>query len=167
MRGIILSYVAESDTGVIAAENGRQYRFDGDAWMDGSAPATGLKVQFSPREEQALEIYLAAAAPVASEAPPHPQSIAALICGVLAIVGGFFCGCCCLLAIPAVICGHLGLKSAKREDSPTGKGLALAGLIIGYLILALLLVIIVVVLVAIAADQDLEKFKFPGIPGAE
>lgn len=43
---------------------------------------------------------------------------------------------CCIGSIPAVICGHLALKQiAQRGDG--GSGLAKAGLIIGYITIAL------------------------------
>jgi hypothetical protein len=39
--------------------------------------------------------------------------------------------------IPAIICGHLALGKVKKEPAVQGRGLALAGLIIGYAVLAL------------------------------
>ncbi len=50
---------------------------------------------------------------------------------VLSLVGFFVCPF--LAQIPAVICGHLALSRIKNSPGPTeGKGLALAGVIIGY-----------------------------------
>lgn len=62
-------------------------------------------------------------------------AIASLVC---AILGGY----ASTLTIPAIICGHMALyKMKKRPQRYSGKGLAIAGLIIGYagLILALVL----------------------------
>jgi hypothetical protein len=62
-------------------------------------------------------------------------AIASLVC---AIIGGY----ASTLSIPAVICGHIALHKIKQAPNVyTGKGLAIAGLIIGYagLILALVL----------------------------
>lgn len=71
---------------------------------------------------------------------PKGLSITALVCGIVAIFTGGF------LVIPqilAVVFGHLALK---RE--PSGKALALTGLIIGY-VMVLLTVLVVVLFVAL------------------
>lgn len=75
--------------------------------------------------------------------PPHPHhatlaptsglAIASLICGICATLFsclyiGFIFG------IPAAICGHLSIKKIKHSNSPIqGKGMAIAGIITGYL----------------------------------
>ncbi|MFM2171390.1 MAG: hypothetical protein RI957_1619, partial [Verrucomicrobiota bacterium] len=39
-----------------------------------------------------------------------------------------------IAAIPAVICGHLALKKIRESDVPmAGRGMAIAGLVTGYL----------------------------------
>jgi hypothetical protein len=48
--------------------------------------------------------------------------------------------------IPAIICGHLALGKTKKESAVQGRGLALAGLIIGYTILGLSIVLFLPVL---------------------
>jgi hypothetical protein len=53
----------------------------------------------------------------------------ALVAFLLSVGGLFFL----ILAIPAVICGHLGLAMSQRTLNHTGKGLAIAALWIGYL----------------------------------
>ena len=81
-----------------------------------------------------------------SARPPHGMSIptdglatASLVCGILSVtLCGLFAG------IPAVICGHKSL--AKINSSPTpiqGKGMAIAGLVTGYLSLVISLLFIV------------------------
>ncbi len=78
-----------------------------------------------------------------SAPPSHPASslqpqtcglaIASLVLGICSFVLN------CLTALPAVICGHLALGRIKRSgDGLTGRGLAIAGLVLGYLFLALL-----------------------------
>jgi len=54
-------------------------------------------------------------------------AIASLACSLLGPV-------CC---IPAIICGHLALRRMGREPALRGYGLAIAGLIIGYIILGI------------------------------
>lgn len=59
---------------------------------------------------------------------PQPKglSIASLVCGIVSVMLGFIM----IPQIAAVITGHLGLR---RE--PAGKGLAITGLVLGYLCL--------------------------------
>ena len=40
--------------------------------------------------------------------------------------------------IPGIICGHLALSSIKEHPGLKGRGIALAGLIVGYAYIALL-----------------------------
>ncbi len=70
------------------------------------------------------------------------QSEPARTCGlaiaslIFSLVGPIGC-------IPAVICGHLALRKIEKDVSFKGRGLALAGLIIGYIVLGLSIVLIV------------------------
>jgi Domain of unknown function (DUF4190)/GYF domain 2 len=58
-------------------------------------------------------------------------AIASLICGIAGLVT-----CIGLLSIPAVICGHMALHQIKNSPRiVAGRGMALAGLICGYLAL--------------------------------
>jgi hypothetical protein len=52
---------------------------------------------------------------------------------VLSLIGPFGC-------IPAIVCGHIALRKIRKEPTVKGYGLALAGLIIGYVGLCLLIV---------------------------
>jgi hypothetical protein len=78
--------------------------------------------------------------------PPYPPApptnglaIAALVCGV----GGFFIG---LSFIPAIICGHLARRQI-RQTGEQGAGMALAGIILGYVGTALFIAVIVLFVV--------------------
>ena len=69
--------------------------------------------------------------PVVVAAPTEPLAIWSL---VLSIVG--FLGFCCggpILGIAGVVCGHLGLSKINANPQLQGRGLAMAGLIIGYI----------------------------------
>jgi hypothetical protein len=56
-----------------------------------------------------------------------PTAVASLICGIVTVFMP-------LAAIPAVICGHLSRSKIKKSGGRiTGGGMALAGLIIGYI----------------------------------
>jgi hypothetical protein len=60
-----------------------------------------------------------------------PWAIGALVCGVLALGFGPLAG------IPAVIAGHKALRQIRRTGE-CGYGLANAGLVLGYVIVALM-----------------------------
>jgi phosphotransferase system glucose/maltose/N-acetylglucosamine-specific IIC component len=60
----------------------------------------------------------------------NSSAIAALVCGVLALFG------LAPIGIAAVILGHKALRQIRRNGGD-GRGLAMAGLILGYLALAL------------------------------
>lgn len=65
--------------------------------------------------------------------PLSPQktsglAITSLVLGILSFI------CCGLVSgVPALICGHIARGKIKRDPSLSGDGLALAGLILGYL----------------------------------
>lgn len=64
-----------------------------------------------------------------------------MVFGILSIVcGGIFA------AIPAVICGHIAMGKIKRGEAD-GKGMATAGLIMGYVSVALTIVAFILWLV--------------------
>ncbi|HEY6738336.1 MAG TPA: DUF1707 and DUF4190 domain-containing protein [Actinopolymorphaceae bacterium] len=58
--------------------------------------------------------------------PNEPLATASLVCGVMA---PFTCG---ISSVPAIITGHLALSRLHRTGD-SGKGMAIAGLILGYL----------------------------------
>jgi hypothetical protein len=77
---------------------------------------------------------------------PKGLSIASMCCGIAVYIGlGFFI----LPQIAAVILGHLALK---RE--PAGKGMAIAGLVMGYLGVALTVIFGIIFIAAIGASRS-------------
>ena len=74
-------------------------------------------------------------APVPQPAPARttPAAIWSLVLAVLFFVGGWL-----FTAIPAVICGHVACSKIRKSGGVVGgKGIAIAGLILGYIGLAL------------------------------
>ena len=66
--------------------------------------------------------------------PGKGASIAALVCGIIGVVGGFvsigwFAIVALVLALLGIILGSKGMKNAKASGQ--GKGLAVAGLVLG------------------------------------
>jgi hypothetical protein len=68
--------------------------------------------------------------PVAPASPTEPLAIWSLVLGLVGLLG-FCCGGP-MLGIAAVICGHLGLSKISANPNLQGRGLAIAGLVIGY-----------------------------------
>lgn len=80
--------------------------------------------------------------------PPEPKtlSIASLCCGVAAFLGfGFFL----LPQLAAVVLGHMALK---RE--PSGRGMAIAGLVLGYVGIALAVLVIGLIVLGLALSSS-------------
>jgi hypothetical protein len=76
-------------------------------------------------------------------------AVVSLILGILSLV------CLLLTAIPAVICGHVARRRAKADPERVGgQGLALAGMIIGYMGIALSLVVPLVLLPGITMTKQ-------------
>lgn len=61
-------------------------------------------------------------------------AIVSLVCGIL-----YLCG---IGSIVAVVCGHLARSQIARDPGQGGKGLALAGLILGYVGVGLVLLVV-------------------------
>jgi hypothetical protein len=91
-----------------------------------------------------------------SYGPPTPRTnglaIASLVCSIVSLgCGGI------VLSIPAVVMGHLARRSIRDSGgTEQGDGMALAGLIIGYIVSALtvLLIIFYVVIVVAAVGSS-------------
>lgn len=70
--------------------------------------------------------------------PTSGAATASLVLGIISVLGGF-----CLFGIPpllAVICGHVGMAETKT-GLKSGRGSAVAGLVLGYLVMIPLLFI--------------------------
>jgi len=72
-------------------------------------------------------------------------AIASLVCGICVFLCGIFTG------IPAVICGHVALSQIKKSNGQViGRGMAITGLVLGYLtiigsVIYLIAVVVIVV----------------------
>jgi hypothetical protein len=80
--------------------------------------------------------------------PTSGLATASLVCGILGLIFGW-----CLFGIPsliAVVLGHMGLAETKN-GTVGGRGSAIAGLILGYLVVAPSAIITVMVIASMAA----------------
>src|SRR5436853_444777 len=80
---------------------------------------------------------------------PEPQTdgkaIGSLVCGILSLVCFSF-----LTGIPAIVLGHISRSSIRNSMGRLkGEGMALAGLIMGYISIVLIPVILIVATIAI------------------
>ncbi|MGC6462347.1 MAG: DUF4190 domain-containing protein [Pirellulaceae bacterium] len=81
---------------------------------------------------------------------PQGMAVTAMICGILSLTGF-----CCFTGIPAVICGRIAMKQADRGEAG-GKGMALAGVIMGIIslvgIVGVVLLYVGLIFFAVAAE---------------
>jgi hypothetical protein len=103
----------------------------GPAYQPGSEYQQGSVYQPGPYQPQA-------GSPYGYSAPPEKNALGvwSLVLGVLSVVMLFSCLVGFLAAIPAVITGHLSRK-AQREGLADNGGLALAGIITGWVTIGL------------------------------
>lgn len=90
--------------------------------VPGSPPALPRQAYAGPYPPYAQHI-------VVSTPPTSGLAVASLVFGIFGILGGW-----CMLGIPciiAVICGH-GALSDTKDGTKGGRGMAVAGLIMGY-----------------------------------
>ena len=87
--------------------------------------------------------------------------VAALVLGLVALVFVWIPVLGLLAGIPAVICGHVSLSRIKRNQFLTGRGLAIAGLITGYVgTVCSLVVLIVLALLAMGVFSSTSSGPF-------
>ncbi len=80
-------------------------------------------------------------------APTSGLAIASLVCGIMGLVTCLF-----LPGIPAVICGHLALnRMAMPGVRMEGRGMAIAGLIMGYLSVLIVVGFLIVIIIGVIA----------------
>lgn len=85
--------------------------------------------------------------------PPMPAAVPeknplAVWSLVLGLLSPFCCGF--ITGLPAIICGHMAYSRSGRMESRKGRGIALAGLILGYVAFLLIPVQVAVLLPAFA-----------------
>lgn len=88
----------------------------------GGAPAPAAMLQNQPPPGMPT---------IAVPPPTSGLAIASLVCGIMSLM---VCYVWALVGIPAVICGHMALKQIGKADyAMSGRGMAIAGLVTGYL----------------------------------
>lgn len=166
MEGVILDFNLDSGTGVVRCNQGTRYSFTLQEWKSSDLPKPGERVDFVPDGERAGNLYRVqsqvptatqpqAASPFAPPAAAPAQvptpSVLAIISLIAGILGLIFFG-----SLIAVICGHIARSNIRESRGTlTGDGMALAGLILGYLGLGLTVLFFLVMLIAGIAGSTL------------
>lgn len=88
MKGQILDFSVQTNSGVITGDDGNRYAFTGESWLEPSVPQRGMRIDFDPDGSVATAIYSESAVvaqPAAGSAYPKSKIAA----GLLAIfIGG-------------------------------------------------------------------------------
>lgn len=89
-----------------------------------------------------------------AQSPTSGLAITSLVLGILSVTAAG-----CVTGLPAVICGHMARGEISRSNnSIQGAGIALAGLILGYLSMVITVVVLVLVFVigfaAVKAEDE-------------
>ncbi|GAB6168098.1 hypothetical protein JCM1393_05580 [Clostridium carnis] len=74
------------------------------------------------------------------------MDIASLVLGIVSIIFSVFCGCISIITAPiGLVLGIIDLSRKKDKDVP--KGMAISGIVLSIISLAILLIIFVIILV--------------------
>ncbi len=154
MQGNILEYNQQNNTGIISANDGKRYTFNIAEWKSTTTdPSQGMTVDFSTDGESARAIYATLASQNTTVIKSQESAGLAIVSLIFGVVG--FLSSWWLFAIPsivAVVTGHMARsKIARSQGELGGEGLALAGLILGYIVLGIYLLILMIVGAGITA----------------
>ena len=145
LRGLIAAGKVGSDTII--------WREGMEGWKKLSEVPEWSSQLVAPQQQVASPYQAPAAGSYGSYpvAPSNGNSIASLVCGIVSL-------CLCyfgiVVAIPAVICGHLALKQINQSAVPMGgRGMAIAGLITGYISVAITLCFGVFIVIGVVSEM--------------
>src|SRR5213079_3346746 len=111
-------------------------RLTDQAWYEGAAGWAALSTV--PGVSAAPASVPATATTPAVFVPQRKTEQLAVLSLIFSILGlcGFCCGLFLVAAIGGIVCGHLALSRIKANPELEGHGLAMAGLVIGYVAVA-------------------------------
>jgi uncharacterized protein with PQ loop repeat len=91
---------------------------------------------------------------VGASLPTSQLAIWALVCGCISLF------CWLIGSIPAIILGHMGMSETKKNPAIPGRGLAMSGMILGYISMTFFVIYIVSIIVFVAMGNNVkEVFK--------
>jgi len=110
---------------------------------------TALAGVVAPADPVAPVAPAITAAPAGGE-PTSKLAIWALVCGCVSLLCGF-------ASIPAIILGHMGMSETKKNPAIKGRGMALAGMILGYVVVALIALYLIFVFAIVGSNFNAIK----------
>ena len=127
-------------------------RVTDQAWYEGAAgwaalstvpgvsamPASAATPTTTPTPASPAPVAATAVTPTAAVAPQRKTEQLAVLSLIFSILGlcGFCCGFFLMAAVGGIVCGHVALSRIKANQELEGHGLAMAGLVIGYVAVA-------------------------------
>ncbi|MDQ0725289.1 DUF4190 domain-containing protein [Microbacterium sp. W4I20] len=114
----------------------------------GVAPAQSGYGPPLPPQQQGYSPYAASGYPAPPARPTSGLAVTSLVCGIAGIVL-FWAVVPMLASIAAVITGHMALRQTKRDPGLGGRGMAFAGVIMGYVVAGILLFSIISTIVGL------------------
>jgi len=87
MKGQILNYSVQNNSGVISGSDDNRYKFTGAEWKGDVLPSRGRSVDFDAKDNNAVDVYLALGHSSSSKTPGSKSKAAATLWG--AFLGGF------------------------------------------------------------------------------
>ena len=140
MKGKILDYNIQESKGIISGDDGQRYSFENKDWKASELPKVNQVVDFETDELNAKSIYPQAVQQTNSNSVDGKNMTFPLISLISSLVGIFFG----LFAIIGIIFGHLAKSNIRKNpENFGGSGFATAGLIIGYICVAIWFVTII------------------------
>ncbi len=119
------------------------------AWYEGLSAWTPLSAipelrPVQPPRRSSSASLVRPTAPTQSEPETSGLAVAGLVLGILSFLVG-------ITAIPAVICGHMSLSRIKKAAGAiVGRGMAIAGLVLGYVFIGLFTLFFTALLIGVA-----------------
>jgi len=152
MQGLILDYSMQTHSGVISGNDGKRYNFSNIEWKSTTTtPQKNITVDFEITENQEpCNIYVLQN--VEQNISTSAAAIVSLVFGLIGMFSSWW-----LFGIPsivAIISGHIARSNIKISNGRLdGAGLALAGLILGYIVICFYLLIVIGVVAVLAIPR--------------
>jgi hypothetical protein len=114
------------------------------AWYEGAAgwaalsTVPGVSAAGSPGAAPISPATVPASVAPAGLIPVRKTEQLAVLSLIFSILGlfGFCCGFFMMAGVAGIVCGHIALSKIKKDPNLEGHGLAMAGVVIGYLAVA-------------------------------
>lgn len=161
MRGKILDYNLQEGDGVISGDDGQRYNFKNTEWKSSEIhPSKDIQIDFMIEDNNALAIYAteglnSTSTVLVQTSQTSTSAIVSLVFGLLGFISSWW-----LFAMPsivAIITGHMARSAISRSDGKlSGDGLALAGLILGYMIITVYIFVIIFAVGAIGVAASMQ-----------